>query len=163
LAPKLLGLACKILICDYEPEVRSRLQTMLESHALGYRIDHAANGIKAIEHINNHTPDLVFIDVHMPFLGGFDILDHLKFRPLIVFCSSNEQDALSAFEARAFDFLLKPVPSQHLSACLNKLSTHREQFFRLHGYCRSLGLDKLIVKKNRTNHVVWLTDFMLFR
>ncbi len=153
----------RILICDHEPEVRLRLQKMLEGHALNDRIDHAANGIEAIEHINNHTPDLVFIDVNMPFLGGFDIPRHLKFRPLIVFCSTSEGDALPAFEARAFDFLLKPVASQRLDICLDKLRAHREQFYRMHGHSRSLGLDKLIVKKNRTNHVVWLTDIMLFR
>ncbi|HEY8510136.1 MAG TPA: LytTR family DNA-binding domain-containing protein [Steroidobacteraceae bacterium] len=85
------------------------------------------NGREALAAIASHKPDLVFLDIQMPGMSGFDVLAQIPTEslPLIVFVTAYDQYAIRAFEARAVDYLLKPVDENRFEAALNQV---REQF-----------------------------------
>jgi two-component system LytT family response regulator len=88
-------------------------------------IDEAANVQEGIEKIEQHNPDLVFLDVQMPGKTGFDLLEELERAPKVVFTTAYDEFALKAFEVNALDYLLKPVEPKRLSDAIQKL--HQEE------------------------------------
>ena len=100
----------KALIADDEPLARDRIREMLKEHPEVDVIGEARNGQEAIDAVANHNPDLVFLDVQMPDLDGFSVLQNLKVgqTPLIIFVTAYDQHALRAFDVHAVDYLMKP-------------------------------------------------------
>jgi two-component system LytT family response regulator len=96
------------IIVDDEPHARSLVQEYLEDYDHIAIVGTAGNGQEAIEQIHEARPDLVFLDVQMPELDGFDVLERLDLVPHIVFSTAYDEYALQAFEAGAVDYLLKP-------------------------------------------------------
>jgi len=98
------------LIVDDEPLARDRIRELLKDHPEVEVIGEARNGREAIDSIAAHKPDLVFLDVQMPDLDGFDVLQNLQVEkmPLIIFVTAYDQHALRAFEVHAVDYLTKP-------------------------------------------------------
>jgi two-component system LytT family response regulator len=85
-----------------------------------------ANGREALAAIRASKPDLVFLDVQMPGMSGFDVISQVprESLPLIVFCTAFDQYAVAAFEARAVDYLLKPIDDQRFAATLDHVREH---------------------------------------
>ena len=110
----------KALIVDDEPLARDRIREMLKEHPEVDVVDEARNGQEAIASISNHNPDLVFLDVQMPDLDGFDILQHLNVKrpPLIIFVTAYDQHALRAFDVHAVDYLTKPFDRKRFADAL---------------------------------------------
>ncbi len=100
----------RALIVDDEPLARERLRTLLASETDFRIVAECADGETAVAAIEESRPDVVFLDVQMPELDGFEVLDALGegTPPLIVFVTAYEEYALRAFEASALDYLLKP-------------------------------------------------------
>jgi two-component system, LytTR family, response regulator len=114
----------KSLIIDDEPPARARLSRMLAAHssAVGV-IGEARDGLEALEKISGLRPDLVFLDVEMPGLNGFQVLQSLPedvALPLVVFTTGYDQHALAAFEANALAYLLKPVEDERLAQVVDR-------------------------------------------
>ena len=114
----------RTFIVDDEPEARARLRRLLAKH--GDRVEivgEAGDGFTAISGIESLTPDLAFLDVEMPGLNGFQLLDSMPREkwPLIVFTTAYDQYAIQAFEIHALDYLLKPVTTDRLGECLKRL------------------------------------------
>jgi two-component system LytT family response regulator len=113
----------KSLIIDDEPSARSRLARLLEKHPLVSVIGESDNGPDAIMQIEKLRPDLLFLDVEMPGLTGFDILRALPDTttlPLVIFVTGYDQHALAAFEANALAYLLKPVEPDRLAHAVER-------------------------------------------
>lgn len=89
----------KALIVDDEPLARDRIREMLKEHPEVEVTGEARNGQEAIDFVTNHHPDLVFLDVQMPDLDGFDVLQNLDVArfPLVIFVTAYDQHALRAF------------------------------------------------------------------
>src|SRR5436190_16017555 len=100
----------RALIIDDEPLARERVRTLLREEPDVEVIAECANGNEAVTAIKKHSPDLIFLDLQMPSLGGFDLLRALgkEPRPLVIFVTAYGQHALKAFEVHALDYLLKP-------------------------------------------------------
>jgi two-component system LytT family response regulator len=100
----------RTLIVDDEPLARERLRRLLETEPDVELIGECADGRTAVAAIREQTPDLVFLDVQMPELNGFEVLEQLRGGrlPLVVFVTAYDQFALKAFEVHAVDYLLKP-------------------------------------------------------
>ncbi len=98
----------RALIVDDEPPARNLLQEYLENVPQIEVIGECGNGREAIEAINEQAPDLVFLDVQMPGLDGFDVLERIEVLPDIIFSTAYDEYALQAFDAGAVDYLLKP-------------------------------------------------------
>ncbi|MBD2699550.1 response regulator transcription factor [Spirosoma sp. BT702] len=132
------------LIIDDELLARKVIRTFLQNDTSIEVVDEAANGTDAVIKIIQHKPDLIFLDIQMPELDGFDVLKQIwpHHQPAIVFTTAYDQYALRAFEVNAIDYLLKPfnelrftqalgrakermdqLPQQRIDALLNQLST----------------------------------------
>jgi two-component system LytT family response regulator len=118
----------RALIVDDEPEARRRLARLLAAHSgrVGV-VGEAEDGLAAVEAIQKLTPDLVFLDIEMPGLDGFGVLDSLPQDewPIVIFTTAYDQYAIRAFEVHALDYLLKPVTQQRLTECLSRLDAIR--------------------------------------
>jgi two-component system LytT family response regulator len=103
------GLPLRAVIVDDEPLARERLRTLLAPHAEIVVLAECGDGEEAIEAIRALAPDLVFLDVQMPEVDGFEVLEAVEGRlPAVVFVTAYDDYALRAFEVNAIDYLLKP-------------------------------------------------------
>jgi two-component system LytT family response regulator len=113
----------KVLIVDDETPARERLQRMLAKIDDIEVIGEAKDGLQAIEQIDRLRPDLVLLDIQMPGLDGFGILDSLQDPPPIIFVTAYDEYALRAFEVSALDYLLKPYSQDRLEAAVRRVRT----------------------------------------
>jgi two-component system LytT family response regulator len=113
------------ILVDDEPLARQLLKEYLQDFP-GIRIvGECKNGRQAIKAINEHRPDLVFLDIRMPGMDGFEILEHLIYVPRIIFSTAYGDYALKAFEMNAVDYLLKPYDRRRFSRALQKAIDRR--------------------------------------
>ena len=116
----------KVVIADDEPLARERLRTLLDGLGGVEVVAEAADGYAALHACAEHRPDLVLLDIAMPGIDGMETARHLAAfdpRPAVVFCTAFDAHALSAFEAEAIDFLVKPVRAERLAAALQRVRT----------------------------------------
>ena len=111
----------KVLIVDDEPLARDRIREMLKGDRETLIIGEARNGREALEAITAHTPDIVFLDVQMPDMNGFEVLNTLRVKrmPLIIFVTAYDQHAVRAFEVHAIDYLMKPFDRKRFAKALD--------------------------------------------
>ena len=111
------------LIVDDEAAARSRLSRMLSKHPELSVVGQASDGLQALENIARLRPNVVFLDIQMPGLDGFQVIRSLPPelpRPLIIFVTGFDRHALEAFEANALAYLLKPVEKEQLELVLER-------------------------------------------
>ncbi len=112
----------RAVIADDEPLAREGLRARLGGTADITLVGEAANGFEAVEAISSLAPDLLFLDVQMPGLNGFEVLDRASTRvPAVVLVTAYERFAVKAFEAEALDFLLKPISDARFGDVLNRV------------------------------------------
>ncbi|WP_096087387.1 LytR/AlgR family response regulator transcription factor [Agaribacterium haliotis] len=114
----------RCIIVDDEPLARRGMRVRLQQYQDLVVIAEAGSGRSALEEINKHQPDLVFLDIAMPGMNGMQLVQQLLKQqqlPAIVFVTAYNDYAIEAFEANALDYLLKPVNEQRLEQCINKL------------------------------------------
>lgn len=112
----------RILIVDDERPARDRLRRMLAQEPGIDAIDEAADGIAALEYLPELRPDALFVDIQMPELSGLDLAASLpQPAPLVVFVTAFDEYAISAFDANAIDYLLKPFDTARLQRALQRL------------------------------------------
>ena len=113
----------RVLLVDDEAPARSLLREYLGAHADVEIIGECANGFEAVKAIAEQRPDLVFLDVQMPKLDGFEVLELVAGEPgapAVVFCTAYDEYALRAFEVHAVDYLLKPFGRERLAEALGR-------------------------------------------
>ncbi len=113
----------KALIIDDEDLARAVVREHLAAHPDMEVTAECANGFEALKAAAQHQPDLIFLDIQMPKLDGFEVLELLEAegkRPAVVFVTAYDQHALRAFEAHAVDYLLKPFSRERFDAALAK-------------------------------------------
>jgi two-component system, LytTR family, response regulator len=113
----------KALIIDDEDLARAIVREHLAAHPDVEVSAECANGFEALKAVAQHQPDLIFLDIQMPKLDGFEVLELLEAegkRPAVVFVTAYDQHALRAFEAHAVDYLLKPFSKERFDAALAK-------------------------------------------
>lgn len=116
----------KVVIADDEPLARERLRSLLQAHGGVEIVAEAANGAETLHACAEHHPDVVLLDIAMPGIDGLEAARHLagfEPRPAVVFCTAYDAHALSAFEAAAIDYLMKPVRPERLAAALERART----------------------------------------
>jgi len=116
------------IIVDDEPLARKGLAIRLEDHADVQVIEECANGREAIEAVRAHEPDLMFLDIQMPGINGFEVVQNIVEQnlkmPIVVFVTAFDQYALQAFEVHAQDYLLKPADEARLAKAMDKVREH---------------------------------------
>jgi two-component system response regulator AlgR len=116
----------KVVIADDEPLARERLRSLLADQAGIEVVAEAENGEQALHACAEHDADVVLLDIAMPGIDGLEAARHLAAfepRPAVVFCTAYDAHALSAFEAAAVDYLVKPVRAERLHAALERART----------------------------------------
>ncbi|MBK7140759.1 MAG: response regulator transcription factor [bacterium] len=115
----------RTLIVDDEPLAREGIRMLLEPDSGFSIVAEAGNGAEAIEMIRLHHPDLVFLDIQMPGMNGFDVLKALDGEPmpLIVFVTAYDSYAIRAFEVHAVDYVLKPVDPARFQTSLERIKS----------------------------------------
>ncbi|HEX9001574.1 MAG TPA: LytTR family DNA-binding domain-containing protein [Blastocatellia bacterium] len=119
----------KALIVDDEPPARRNLRALLAGDSEIELVQECGNGKDAVCQIRALAPDLVFLDVQMPEMDGFAVLDHLAGHPLpvIIFVTAYDQYALKAFEVSALDYLLKPFSDERFRKALQQAKQQIQQ------------------------------------
>ena len=123
----------RVLIADDEPLARDRLRALLAEQAGVAVVAMAHDGQTALDACAEYHPDVVLLDISMPGMDGLEAarqLAQLEQRPAVVFCTAYDEHALSAFDAQAVDYLVKPVRAERLAAALERVrmfSAGREQ------------------------------------
>ena len=119
----------RTLIVDDEPLARRRLRAFLRPEGDVEIAGECGNGAEAVAAIRQHKPELVFLDVQMPGMDGFEVLRALEpnERPLIVFVTAHDQYAVQAFEERALDYLLKPFAKRRFEDTMARVRERIER------------------------------------
>jgi two-component system LytT family response regulator len=113
------------LVIDDEADARARLIRLLGAHPEVAVIGEAQDGLEAIEKIEELRPDLLFLDIEMPGLKGFEVLRAIPSAiemPIVIFTTGYDQHALAAFKANALAYLLKPIEPERLSVAVERSS-----------------------------------------
>ena len=111
----------RVLIVDDERLARNELNRLLDKFPEIEVVGEASNGETAIEKIQELAPDLVFLDIQMPGMTGFEVLEHLHVVPNVIFVTAYDEYALKAFEVNALDYVLKPVELSRLEKAIKKV------------------------------------------
>lgn len=114
------------LIIEDEELARNLLRSYLKDNPDIEVIGECENGFDGVKSINEKKPDLVFLDIQMPKITGFEMIELLDYKPQIIFTTAYDQYALKAFELNAIDYLLKPFSKDRLLAAIDKVK-HRIQ------------------------------------
>jgi two-component system LytT family response regulator len=116
----------RTVIVDDEPLARERLASLLSAEQDIEIVAQCRDGEEAVTAIDQHTPDLVFLDVQMPGLNGFEVIEAVggEKMPLVIFVTAYDQHALRAFQVRALDYLLKPFDRERFKDALQRARTH---------------------------------------
>jgi len=161
------------LIVDDEAAARSRLTRMLSKHPEVRIAGEASDGLQAVERIENLRPDLVFLDIQMPGLDGFQVIRSISPavpRPLIIFVTGFDSHALQAFEANALAYLLKPVEAEQLAIVLERaaklcrferLRTEEDRLVAEVARTRTPVLEQIVARK-RDRFVLLKPDEILY-
>jgi two-component system, LytTR family, response regulator len=124
----------KVIIIDDEAPARDIIRHYLKAHPSLKIVEECSDGFAGLKAIKELNPDLVFLDIQMPRLTGFEMLEVMDEKPLIIFTTAYDQFAIRAFELNAIDYLMKPVSSERFSAAVNraveKLAAGRELIAR---------------------------------
>src|SRR5687767_12413448 len=112
----------KVVIIDDEPLARSIVLEYLQDRKDLTVVAECDNGYEGIKAIQQHAPDLVFLDIQMPKINGFEMLELLDKVPPVIFATAFDEYAIRAFEASAVDYLLKPFSRERFHMALDKWS-----------------------------------------
>ena len=133
----------RVLIVDDEPIARRGIRRYLAEHNDIEVVGEAANGISAVEQINELHPDIVFLDVQMPDLDGFGVIENVEPStgpaPVYIFVTAHDAHAIRAFEVHAVDYLLKPYDKERFAKAL----AHARQVLEQRGKANR-GLEPLL-------------------
>lgn len=115
-----------VVIVDDEAPARAIVREYLSDYPQFVVAAECANGYEAVKAVSEHRPDLLFLDIQMPKLDGFEVLDLLETKPRVVFVTAYDAYAIRAFEVHAIDYLLKPFTAARFAEVI----AHAEEMVR---------------------------------
>ncbi len=116
----------RCLIIDDEPLARSLVKEYLQSHKNIELLQECGDGFEGLKAIQQHQPDLIFLDIQMPKITGFELLELIEEPPAIIFTTAFDEYAMKAFEAHAIDYLLKPFSKERFDKAISKWISQHE-------------------------------------
>ena len=155
----------RTLVIDDERLAREELKSVLsEIHEIDV-IGEAQNGDEALKLIKSEAPDLIFLDINMPEMNGFEMLKKLDEIPKVIFVTAYDEYALKAFEVNALDYLLKPIDHKRLEEAIEKLKKESDEEFestlnpKFNRSSRTLSVvDRVFIKDGEKCYFVQLAD-----
>ncbi len=116
----------RAFLIDDEPLAVKRLARMLEATGRVQIVGRATDPEKGLKQVAAQAVDALFLDIHMPGLTGFQVVERLPAGPMVVFTTAYDQHAVQAFETNAVDYLLKPIERERLDRALDRLAARRD-------------------------------------
>lgn len=110
----------RTLLIDDEPLARNILREYLKAHPTFEVVGECGDGFEGVKAIGQHRPDLIFLDIQMPKINGFEMLELLESPPGVIFTTAFDEYAMQAFERHAIDYLLKPFSQDRFDKAINK-------------------------------------------
>jgi two-component system LytT family response regulator len=110
----------KVIIIDDEALARSMVKEYLAAHPDIEVVQECSDGFEGIKAIQQHQPDLIFLDIQMPKINGFEMLELIEQPPAVIFTTAFEEYAIKAFESHAIDYLLKPFSKERFDKAIQK-------------------------------------------
>ncbi|MFA8342904.1 MAG: LytR/AlgR family response regulator transcription factor [Rhodothermaceae bacterium] len=153
----------KIIVVDDEKLARDIVKKHIEAFGNLEFAGECSNGFEALKMINEAKPDIVFLDIQMPKINGFEMLELLEDPPVIIFSTAYDQYALKAFEVNATDYILKPFNPQRFNeamekafAALKNKERFNENVAKLveHNYNETETLSRIVVKKGQKINII---------
>jgi len=151
----------RTLIIEDEELARKLLRSYLGEHPELEILGECENGFEGVKAINELKPDLVFLDIQMPKITGFEMLELIDHHPEIIFTTAYDQFALKAFEYNASDYLLKPFSRERLQDALEKVKEritrepeHEDMVEKITSFPREEYLDRVVVKDRHKIHII---------
>jgi len=117
----------KVVIIDDEPLARSIVKQFLKQYEDLELMDECNNGYEGVKAIEKHNPDLIFLDIQMPKINGFEMLEIIDEEPAVIFTTAFDEYAIKAFETSAIDYLLKPFTQERFDKAIEKWKKNQAQ------------------------------------
>jgi two-component system LytT family response regulator len=142
----------RTVIVDDELPARELLREFLSADEDCEIVAECANGFEAVKAVARHDPDLLLLDIQMPKLDGFEVLELLDRSPIVVFVTAHDEHALRAFEVHALDYLLKPLSQERFRQVMERVKRtigqhpHREPLTGLATSLRVKPLQRVVVR-----------------
>jgi len=151
----------RTIIIDDEEPARKLLTAYLKDNESIDLIAEADNGFEALKLINELKPDLIFLDIQMPKINGFELLEVLEEKPLIIFTTAYDNYAIKAFEYSASDYLLKPFSKERLFQAIDKIASQNKpdaiQYQeKVNEYLNNeeKTLERIVIRQGNKMHVI---------
>lgn len=162
-----MGRKIKAITIDDEKLARDIIKNYLKKYDNIELVAECSNGFDGIKLINEHRPDLIFLDIQMPKLTGFEMLEILEVPPVIIFTTAFDQYALKAFEVNATDYLLKPFSQERFDEAIGKafrlINNTAEAKKNIEGLVKQIEhrnehLDRVVIKNGQKILIIPIED-----
>jgi two-component system LytT family response regulator len=150
----------KAIVVEDSRLAREGLINMLQAYPELKVVASADHSVNALALIQEHQPDVIFLDIHLPGESGFDLLEKLDCTPQIIFTTAYSEYAIRSFDFNTIDYLLKPISDERLKIAIDKLSINKEP-----SAAKKLPLDinsRMFVKDGDKCHLVHLESIRYF-
>ncbi|GAB4134701.1 MAG: LytTR family DNA-binding domain-containing protein [Ignavibacteriales bacterium] len=160
----------RTIIVEDEKLARDLLKNYLSKYDDFSLIGECENGFTAVKSINELKPDLIFLDIQLPKINGFEIIELLEHNPQIIFTTAFDEYAVKAFEVNAIDYLMKPYSLDRFEKALEKIKSNyfksesdsnirnlSEKFIS-----QSQSFDRIVVKKNKEIIIIPVDEIIYF-
>jgi two-component system LytT family response regulator len=117
----------KVIIIDDEPLARSIVKEYLQSNSEVELVAECNDGFEGLKAIQNYKPDLILLDIQMPKINGFEMLELIETPPVVIFTTAFDEYAIKAFESNAVDYLLKPFSKERFDKAIQKYILHPDK------------------------------------
>ncbi len=151
----------RTIIVEDEELARKLMKTFLQENEHIELIAECENGFEGVKMINDLKPDLVFLDIQMPKITGFEMLELLEHKPQIIFATAYDQYALKAFEFNAADYLLKPYSKERLNEAVEKVvervkaeGVDNDVAEKISDFPKEEYLERVVVKDRHKIHII---------
>ncbi|MCX7862106.1 MAG: LytTR family DNA-binding domain-containing protein [Bacteroidales bacterium] len=159
-----------IVIVDDEPLARELVKNYLSHRNDINIIAECSNGFECISFLNKHRTDILLLDIQMPKINGFELLEILNERPHVIFSTAYDEYAIKAFEENAIHYLLKPYSKEKLFAaidrCIEQINLKNTSTFlpdKLNKtYTNNKKIEKIIVRHNSKTQIINIDDIIYF-
>ncbi|PWS30130.1 LytR/AlgR family response regulator transcription factor [Pedobacter paludis] len=153
----------RTILIDDEPLARDIVKHYLSDHAEIEVIAECCDGFEGLKAITLHKPDLIFLDIQMPKISGFEMLELVEEKPAVIFTTAFDEYAIKAFEVNAVDYLLKPIDKSRFDAAIKKLPSKLNQTENTEAVLNAAALtpaqnNRVVVKKDGVIKIIPVAD-----
>lgn len=150
----------KYVVVDDNEVDRLLIETYAHAHPELQMKGSFEHPLEAIEAVNQHPPDLLFLDIEMPMMNGVDFLRSLHQPPLCIFITSHPEFALEAFELYALDYVLKPITEARFNATVQRAKNFFEIRQNALEYKHQIEQDSIVIQEGYDTHRIHLADIL---